>query len=98
MDAIKTVRVLIGGRVQGVGYRAFVRAEADARGLAGWVRNCDNGDVEALVSGPAEAVQAFCAACWRGPSQARVERVALSEEGPGAFAPAGRPNRFEVRF
>jgi acylphosphatase len=90
----KTVRAVICGRVQGVGYRAWVRAEAEARGIAGWVRNCSGGDVEALFAGPAEAVDALCAACWRGPWQARVDRVEVREAGAGEIS----SGRFEVRF
>src|SRR5213595_3910144 len=75
-DAIH--QVTIRGRVQGVGYRYFVEHEARARGLEGWVRNRRDGSVEALFSGPAEAVAAMIAACRRGPSSARVE--ALQDE------------------
>ncbi|WP_244532131.1 acylphosphatase [Methylocapsa palsarum] len=101
-DAKKTVRVLIGGRVQGVGYRAWVRAEAEARGIAGWVRNCSSGDVEALFHGPIEAVDDFCSACRRGPSQARVDRVDIEETDMGKETDMGdvshSPKRFEIRF
>ncbi|MGA7383417.1 MAG: acylphosphatase, partial [Methylocella sp.] len=71
----KIVRVTIGGDVQGVGYRVWMEMEARAAGVQGWVRNRLNGDVEALLAGPPEAVEALCAACWRGPSQARVDKV-----------------------
>ena len=49
---IQAVHVLIMGRVQGVGYRAWVAREANAAGLSGWVRNLSSGDVEAVFSGP----------------------------------------------
>jgi len=65
----------IRGRVQGVGYRAWVEDEATARGLEGWVRNRRDGSVEAVFAGPAEAVAAMIEACRRGPSSARVEAV-----------------------
>jgi acylphosphatase len=71
----KIVRVTIRGRVQGVGFRAWTEMEASTRGISGWVRNRSNGDVEALFAGPPEAVAALCAACWRGPPQARVTEV-----------------------
>jgi acylphosphatase len=77
----KTVRVTISGFVQGVGYRAWTEREARARGLRGWVRNRLNGDVEALFAGPADAVDAMCAACWHGPGTARVEKVDIIECG-----------------
>jgi acylphosphatase len=68
-------QVAITGRVQGVGYRAFVDREARARDLEGWVRNRRDGSVEALFAGPAAAVTAMIEACRRGPSSARVEAV-----------------------
>ncbi len=67
------VRVV--GRVQGVGFRWFVRERADALGLAGWVRNRSDGSVELLVSGDAAATDQFLAAVRRGPKHARVDAV-----------------------
>jgi acylphosphatase len=95
---MKTVHAIIGGRVQGVGYRAWVRTEAEARGIGGWVRNCANGDVEAVFQGAAETVDEFCAACWRGPAQAKVDRVDVMQAGAGECAQPGGPRRFEIRF
>jgi acylphosphatase len=71
--------VRIGGRVQGVGYRAWTEMEATARGIRGWVRNRLNGDVEALFAGPPDAVEELCAACWEGPWSARVDKVEVTE-------------------
>lgn len=68
-------KVLIQGRVQGVGYRAWVEWQADARGLKGWVRNRRDGSVEALFAGTAEALAEMIEACGRGPSMARVDVV-----------------------
>ncbi|HYZ45572.1 MAG TPA: acylphosphatase [Xanthobacteraceae bacterium] len=72
------------GRVQGVGYRAFVEDTALDHGLAGWVRNRRNGDVEAVLAGPSAAVNAVTHACRGGPPGARVdgieEREATAEE------------------
>ena len=87
----KIVRVTIRGLVQGVGYRAWMVREAEARGISGWVRNRFNGDVEALLAGPPGAVEALCSACWHGPAAASVDNVevmeadaaALRELGPG---------------
>ena len=71
-----TIRhVTVRGRVQGVGYRAFIEDEATARDLAGWVRNRRDGSVEAVFSGPEDAVTEMIAACRRGPSSARVDAV-----------------------
>ena len=75
-DAIR--HVTISGRVQGVGYRAFVDYTARSLDLEGWVRNRRDGSVEAVFSGPAGAVAATIAACRRGPSSARV--AALQDE------------------
>lgn len=72
------VRVRIEGRVQGVWFRAWTIQQASARGLDGWVRNRDDGTVEALFAGPADAVEAMVEACWEGPPGARVTDVAAS--------------------
>jgi acylphosphatase len=78
---MSTIRhVMIRGRVQGVGYRAWVEYEARRRQLEGWVRNRRGGSVEAVFSGPEDVVAGMIAACRRGPSAARVEKV---EEGAG---------------
>jgi acylphosphatase len=76
------VHVMIRGRVQGVGYRAWVEYQALASGLEGWVRNRRDGSVEALFAGPAEVVANMLARCRRGPPSARVE--AVTEEPAGA--------------
>ncbi|HEX3164045.1 MAG TPA: acylphosphatase, partial [Pseudolabrys sp.] len=58
--------VVVRGRVQGVGYRAFVEDEAHRLGLRGWVRNRRDGSVEAVFSGPRSEVEAAIDACRRG--------------------------------
>ena len=63
------------GRVQGVGYRAFVEDEAHQRSLQGWVRNRRDGSVEAVFAGPAADVEAAIEACRRGPFSARVSAI-----------------------
>ena len=78
-----TRRLLIDGRVQGVGFRWALSAEATALGLKGWVRNRRDGSVEALIHGATDAVEALTAWAWHGPSSARVDRV-LSNDEPGA--------------
>jgi acylphosphatase len=71
--AIRQVRVT--GRVQGVGYRAWVEHQARNHDLEGWVRNRRDGSVEALFAGPQNLVTEMVARCRRGPSSARVENV-----------------------
>lgn len=82
----RSLRVRISGLVQGVGFRAWTEQRASALGLTGWVRNCEEGDVEALFSGSPEAVSAMLAACREGPRYAKVQRVDVV--GPAA-APVG---------
>jgi acylphosphatase len=74
---IRTVQVMISGRVQGVGYRAWVEDQAIARGLSGWVRNRRDNSVEAVFSGEAAAVEAMIDACRIGPRLAVVDDVAV---------------------
>jgi acylphosphatase len=78
--------VVIRGRVQGVGYRAWVEHAALQRGLEGWVRNCRDGSVEAVFAGPPTAVAAMVEACGRGPPGARVATVDQRDGGPNDLA------------
>jgi acylphosphatase len=91
------VRVTIGGYVQGVGYRAWMEMAARAGGVRGWVRNRLNGDVEAVFAGPPDAVEALCAACWRGPVQARVDTVEIAEADPAALGPGAGFHQIATR-
>ena len=86
----RTVHLRIEGRVQGVGYRAFVERRAAELGLHGWVRNRRDGSVEAVVQGSDAAVDAMLDQCRSGPPAARVDRVEVDGEGVGLF------NAFEV--
>jgi acylphosphatase len=72
---MKIAHVIVRGRVQGVGYRAFVEHEALKLGLEGWVRNRRDGSVEAVFAGAPEKVDAVIEACWRGPLGARVDAL-----------------------
>lgn len=89
-DTIKTLRLVMHGRVQGVWFRDSMRREAEALGVSGWVRNRSDGAVEAMVQGEAGAVDALVRWAHRGPQLAEVERVEV-EPGSGSFA------GFEVR-
>jgi acylphosphatase len=80
----KILHVAITGRVQGVGYRAWVVDRAEALGLAGWVRNRRDGSVEAVFKGEEEKVVRMLDECWRGPRSAVVASVvatAVADEG-----------------
>jgi acylphosphatase len=88
--------VTIRGRVQGVGYRAWVADEAAARNLEGWVRNARDGSVEALFAGPADLVAAMIASCRRGPSMARVDAVQEDDGHPDALKLRRAGERFSV--
>ncbi len=68
-------RLVISGRVQGVGFRAWMVEKAQALGLSGWVRNRIDGSVEALVAGDIAAVEEFLRLCRRGPRMAVVESI-----------------------
>jgi acylphosphatase len=74
-------RVVVRGRVQGVGFRAFVEEEARERRIAGWVRNRRDGAVEAVFAGSLDEVDAMTAAVRRGPPAARVEAVDVTQAG-----------------
>ncbi len=78
-------RLLVTGRVQGVGFRAAAaQATATQAELRGWVRNLPDGRVEALACGPEASVLAFAAWCRPGPPTARVESLEVREEPPEA--------------
>lgn len=75
-------RLSIHGRVQGVGFRESMVAVARAAGVAGWVRNCADGSVEALVQGDPAAVEGVVAWARQGPPLARVVAVDIDEAAP----------------
>ena len=84
-------RFVVAGRVQGVGFRYYTRDAARREGLTGSVRNLDDGGVEILVEGEAEAVERFERAVRQGPPGARVDDVLVD------LAPAtGRLLEFRI--
>jgi acylphosphatase len=87
--------VLVTGRVQGVGFRWFVRERAHALGLSGWVKNRPDGSVELLVSGDLGASEQFLAAVRRGPPHARVDAIEPIVS-PAASAAESLPRPFAV--
>jgi acylphosphatase len=78
-EAHRRVHLTISGRVQGVGYRWWFETRARELNLAGWVRNCSNGTVEADVQGTAEAIAEVTRVAWKGPPVAQVDNVAVAE-------------------
>ena len=85
-------RYVISGQVQGVGFRFFTEDAARREGLSGFVRNLDNGRVEAIAEGDAEAVARFERTLWAGPPLARVDDVAAED-----YPPQGLEAGFEIR-
>jgi acylphosphatase len=84
--ANRAVHVIVRGRVQGVGYRAFVEREAAARRLAGWVRNRRDGTVEAVLVGTDASVDSMLVACRQGPRSALVDGLDVANyTGPPLF-------------
>lgn len=79
MNQTRCVHLIISGRVQGVGYRAFTFRHAQALHLDGWVRNLRDGNVEAVVSGSQQDVGRLLAELRRGPLAARVDDIIISE-------------------
>jgi acylphosphatase len=84
-------RVIVSGRVQGVFFRDSARREARSRGVAGWVRNRDDGTVEAHFEGDDEAVGAMVEWARGGPPRAEVTDVEVDDAEPAGLA------EFEVR-
>ena len=74
-----SLRLVIHGRVQGVGFRYWMAREAEMRALDGWVRNLPDGTVEALIAGPEHAVRDMTRECHNGP---RFSQVELVEQSP----------------
>jgi len=85
------VRLRIEGRVQGVGFRAFVELEARARAISGWVRNRRDGGVEAVIAGTGDQIDAMIGRCRDGPRGSRVDLLKVLQEDCPAM------QGFEVR-
>ena len=85
-----TRHLRIHGRVQGVFYRDSMIREANRLGVRGWVRNCREGSVEAVVQGASDKVETLIAWTRQGPERARVEDVVVS-------ADSGEYTRFELK-
>ncbi|WP_426305764.1 acylphosphatase [Acidovorax facilis] len=91
-----TRHLLIRGRVQGVSYRWSMVQAAQQRGVQGWVRNRRDGSVEALATGPVEAVQSLIDWAHQGPAHARVDGVEVCNVSEPAEPRAGFVQRDTV--
>jgi acylphosphatase len=89
---MSTRKYRITGRVQGVGFRYFVRREAEALGIDGWVRNRADGTVEAVARGPADILDQLEIRLAEGPRWSKVESVDAREEPAEPIQPG-----FEIR-
>jgi acylphosphatase len=74
-----TYHLLVKGEVQGVFYRQTASKVADKLNIYGWIRNLQNGDVEAKICGDEASTQEFIAWCRKGPEKAEVEDVQVTE-------------------
>jgi len=90
--AVQRKRVLVSGFVQGVFFRDTCRSQAQRAGVAGWVRNLDDGRVEAVFEGEPAAVDRLVAWAHDGPPHAAVRSVEVVDEEPEGLA------RFEIRW
>jgi acylphosphatase len=89
MPDLETHHYVVSGRVQGVGFRWFVEREAAQIGVTGWVRNCDNGDVEVMATGTREQHSLLRRKLEQGPRASRVDHVGKSK-APLLEAPSFR--------
>lgn len=77
---MQQAHVFISGTVQGVGYRYFVRSNAKELGITGWVRNTEDGGVEAVLQGDKDTIEEMIARCRQGPMLAEVEHIGFEWE------------------
>ena len=76
---MKTVRLIIKGRVQGVFYRATAKDVADLLGVRGWVKNLPDDNVEIMATAAEDILQKFIGWCKQGPPKAKVDEVVIEE-------------------
>lgn len=82
---MKTVHILISGKVQGVFFRASASTEAEKNNITGWIKNTKSGEVEAMASGEEKDIESFIQWCHQGPRKAGVENVEVEEVHPQPF-------------
>ena len=86
----RRAHIEIHGRVQGVYYRASMVQEAEKLGIVGWVRNCQDGSVEAMAEGSRPAIESLLDWCRQGPPGARVDNIEVTwETAAGDFGRFG---------
>ena len=89
-SSLKAFRVRVEGRVQGVGFRYYTEKEANRLGISGWVRNCADGSVEAVICGSEEQVNAMLTWLKHGPSSAEVTQTIVTAADSDPFPDAFR--------
>ena len=77
---MKQAHVFISGTVQGVGYRYFVKSNAKKLGLVGWVRNAEDGGVEAVFQGEKDSIESIIELCRKGPFLSEVKNIGFEWE------------------
>jgi acylphosphatase len=90
---VSRVHIWVTGRVQGVGFRAFVQQSGTLLGVTGWVRNADYDGVESVAEGPREILERFVESVKAGPRAARVEEAKVEWE-----TPTGEFHYFDVKY
>ena len=83
---MKTIRLIIKGKVQGVYFRASAKKTADQLNIGGWVKNLPDRNVEIKATSSKEVLEKFIAWCKRGPSRAIVNEVVIEEQTPESFS------------
>ncbi len=82
---MKTVHVLVKGKVQGVFYRASAKEMAVKMGISGWVKNTRDGNVELMITGEKDNIESYIAWCRQGPERAKVEELIWEEKESTSF-------------
>ena len=85
MNSIRSVHLLVQGKVQGVFFRASAKDVAESLDLKGWVKNTPAGEVELMACGDTDKVQDFIAWCKKGPPRAVVTKVQVTESEDQSF-------------
>jgi len=88
----KRVHVYVSGQVQGVFFRGTTRDDAQEKGVDGWVKNLDDGRVEAVFEGDPDAVDKMVDFCYEGSEMASVSTVEVTEEEPEGI------DDFQIRY